>query len=168
LNLLRIVAKRKEEEAVRHKLLNKAEREAEAGRRLAMYDRQTGLYAYWYIGRRFEQEAKRSQRYHHPLSVIVVEVARDEGFRTLDRVTEWLSAELRASDLAAHLGDGRYVVLLPETDVEAAGLVVSRMQEAFACFLKAGISRYPDDGRSLQELQDAAGRDAAAAPAAGL
>jgi diguanylate cyclase (GGDEF)-like protein len=166
LNLLRIVVKRKEEEALRKKLLGKAEREAEAGRRLAMYDRQTGLYAYWYVCRRFEEEAKRSQRYHHPLTAIVIEVARDQGFRTLDRVTEWLSAELRASDFAAHLGDGRYVVLLPETDLEAAGLVVRRMRAAFAGLLKAGVSRFPDDGKSLQELQDAAGRDAAVAPAA--
>jgi hypothetical protein len=40
--------------------LEKVSAQAEAGRRLAIYDRQTGLLAYWYIRHRFEEEAARA------------------------------------------------------------------------------------------------------------
>ena len=119
------------ENALHDSLIEKAALEAESGRRLAMFDRQTGLFAYWYLQRRFEEEAQRAERYSTPLTVMLIEVKTDEGFRTRDEVTAWLQHELRSTDLASHLGDGRYLAVLTETGHEVASSIAARAIERF-------------------------------------
>ena len=139
-------------------VLEKATREAEAGRRLVMYDRQTGLFASWYIERRFAEELRRADRYGHALSVMVIEVAQGAGFAAFDQICEWLGQRIRSSDLATHLGEGRYLVFVPETDAVAAGLIAGRLQEHFPNVISVGLASYPEDGLKLSELRDAAER----------
>jgi GGDEF domain-containing protein len=134
-------------------LIEKAAREAESGRRLAMYDRQTGLFAHWYLQRRFEEEAHRAERYSTPLSAILIEVKNDDTFRTRDEVTAWLGHELRSTDLATHLGDGRFLAVLTETGVDVASAIAGRMTERFPKMLAIGLGSWPEDGLSLRDLQ---------------
>jgi hypothetical protein len=142
---------------VRHALVEKATREAESGRRLVMFDRQTGLYAYWYIVQRFKEESKRTERYECPLSVLSVEVVqKGDGYGLQDKVTAWLAHEMRATDLTSHLGDGRFVVVLTETTLEEAGSMAARVAEHFPKVLQMGIACFPDDGSSLDEVKSAA------------
>lgn len=143
----------------RDALVKKAEREAESGRRLAMYDRETGLYAYWYLARRFEEEARRSERYSRPLSVIVVEVRSDEAYRTQDEVRNWLDQSLRSTDLATHLGAGCYLALLTETPLTDAAAIAARLAQSFPQNIAIGLG-CPDDGASLEEVQKVAERRA--------
>ena len=95
--------------------VERVSREAEANRRLAIYDRDTGLYAYWYLTRRIDEEAQRAERYGHAFSLMLIRVEQGNNCAAMDKVTEWLSSRLRSSDLVTHLGDGRYLALLPET-----------------------------------------------------
>ena len=141
------------ENALHDSLIEKAALEAESGRRLAMFDRQTGLFAYWYLQRRFEEEAHRAERYSTPLTVMLIEVKTDEGFRTRDEVTAWLQHELRSTDLASHLGDGRYLAVLTETGHEVASSIAARAIERFPDMLAIGVGSWPEDGASLRELQ---------------
>jgi GGDEF domain-containing protein len=140
-------------------MVDKAAREAESGRRLAMYDRETGLYASWYLGRRFEEEAKRSERYSRSLSVIAMEVrCEDDAYRVQDELRNWLDQSLRATDMASHLGGGRYLALLTETGLEDASAIAARTAEKFPETVAIGLGCFPEDGNSLEEVQKVAER----------
>lgn len=143
----------------RDALLEKAGREAESGRRLAMYDRETGLFAHWYLARRFEEEARRSQRYSRPLSVIAMEVRCEDGaYRVQDELRNWLDESLRSTDLASHLGGGFYVALLTETAMEDASGIAARTAERFQADVAIGLGCFPGDGDTLAEVQKVAER----------
>lgn len=137
----------------RDTLVERATAEAETGRRLAIYDRQTGLYAYWYLVLRFEEEAHRAKRYCRPLSVIVIQAKQDQAYRIQDEVRDWLHREMRATDLASHLGDGCFLALLTESSLDDAGATATRLAERFADAVEIGLSAYPDDGTSLDDLR---------------
>jgi GGDEF domain-containing protein len=135
----------------RRQLLDKVSAQAEAGRRLAIYDRQTGLLAYWYIRHRFEEEVMRAARIAQPLSVVLLRVSASGGFAEFDRIGTWLSGQIRPYDLATHLGDGEFLVVMPETSVKDAEALVRRIASAVGGVV-AGISLYPDDALSFDEL----------------
>jgi PleD family two-component response regulator len=137
-------------------IVEKAVREAAARRRLAINDRETGLYAYWYLRQRFEEERKRSERYGHPLSVMLIEVRQDADLLARDSLADWLLRRTRSCDLAGHLGDGRYIVFMPETTAEAAALGTVRLSEQFGDTIAVGLSAFPADGSKLVELEMAA------------
>ena len=142
-------------------LVDKATREAESGRRLAMFDRETGLYAHWYLARRFEEEARRSERYDRPLSVIAMEVhCQDEAYRVQDELRAWLDQSLRSTDLASHLGGGRYIALLTETELEDASAIAARIAERFPDTVNIGLGCFPEDGSKLEDVQKVAERRA--------
>ncbi len=141
-------------------IMDKASREVESGRRLAMFDRQTGLYAYWYLVRRFEEEARRAERYTRPLTAMLIEVMQHEAYRIQDEVTAWLEQELRGTDLASHLGDGRYIVMLTETALADGAALAARMAERFPRTLAIGLGCCPEDGAKLDEVKKAAERRA--------
>ena len=46
------------------------------GRQLAIYDRETGFYAYWYFSLRLQEEIARSDRHKEPFLLLLVEAAR--------------------------------------------------------------------------------------------
>ena len=138
---------------VREALVEKATREADTGRRLVMFDRESGLYAYWYLARRFESETARATRYGRPLSIVLLEVRRDAAHRNQDEVQHWLLGELRTTDLLTHLGDGRYLALLTETDEVSAAATVSRLEERFSDKIAVGFACYPEAGSTLEQLE---------------
>jgi GGDEF domain-containing protein len=142
-------------------LLEMAAQEANSARRLAIYDRDSGLYAYWYFASRFRQETARCTRYNHPLSVVLVEVNQGPEGHSLESVQAWLSSELRSTDLLTHLGDGRFLAILIETDEIGAAEVVARLKKAFPKDVAVGAASWPEDGSSLIELQHAAQASAA-------
>jgi diguanylate cyclase (GGDEF)-like protein len=144
----------------RDALIEKATREAESGRRLAMYDRETGLYAHWYLAQRFDEEARRSERYSRPLSVVLIEVRSNDAYRTQDEVRNWLSGCLRSTDMASHLGGGRYVALLTETPLDDAAAIAARLAESFPDTIAIGLGHFPDDGDNLVAVQTVAQRRA--------
>jgi PleD family two-component response regulator len=125
-----------------------------------MFDRQTGLYAYWYLVRRFEEETRRAGRYARPLTAVVIEVMGDETFKTLDGLTAWLDQELRGTDLACHLGDGRFLIVLTETSLADGAAIAARMAQRFPKALTMGLGSFPEDGGKLDEVTKAAERRA--------
>lgn len=57
----------------RRRLVDKAVQQAAEGRKLAIYERTTGLLAYWYLVMRGEEECARAARYKRPLSLLLIE-----------------------------------------------------------------------------------------------
>src|SRR5262245_36338223 len=104
----------------RRRILEKVSREAISGRRLAIYDQDSGLYANWYFERRFVEEAERCKRYGRTMSALLVETEIDASGRNANSVSAWLATKVRGCDFAGYLGEGRYALLMPETGAEGA------------------------------------------------
>ena len=74
-----------------------------------------------------------------------------EEWATQQAVCNWLVRELRQSDIAGYLGNGRYVVLMPEADAAAVGHVIRRLKnDGYATDI--GLAVYPIDGDTYEVL----------------
>ncbi|MCH8995346.1 MAG: GGDEF domain-containing protein [Chloroflexi bacterium] len=129
------------------------------GERLAIYDRETGLYAYWYFSLRLEEELARSHRYKQACTLLLVESLQGRlGPDEEQRLLRSMTASFRSSDLVAHLGNLRFVVLLTSTDAEGALVVVRRFRASVAPNeVHVGLASYPADGQDWPSLLKAAG-----------
>ncbi|MDI6856767.1 MAG: hypothetical protein QME71_00390 [Dehalococcoidia bacterium] len=133
-------------------LVEKAAKEAETGRKLVIYERTTGLFAYWYMAMRTEEECARATRYEMPFALAVVEPATGSNEWALHGLlSDWLQANTRATDLAGYAGNGRFLVLMVQTNEAAAVAVLERLRSQIAN-VEAGISVFPTDGASFAEL----------------
>lgn len=137
-----------------HPMRSQVEKFVNSGRKLVIYERDTGLFAHWYVELRGNEECDRARRYGRPLSVLVVEPSRaaaGEEWATQQAVSNWLARELRQSDIAGYLGNGRYVVIMPEADGGAVGHVIRRLKnDGYATDI--GLAVYPTDGESYDVL----------------
>ena len=138
--------------SVRQALIEKAVQQVEAGRRLAIYERETGLLAHWYIALRCEEECHRAERYERPLTLIIIEPeATAEVWKAQGEIADWLGRKLRTSDIAAYLGNGRFVVAMPENSVADAQALLARLRRDVAG-VETGLASYPQDGGDFEEL----------------
>ena len=137
---------------------------AAEGRKLAIYDRATGLYAYWYLQLRADEEISRSARYEKPLSCVSIWAETPDA---IERVRAALKGGLlRDNDLAGYLNNGHFVILLPETAVAGADIVLDRMRTRFGSEISGVRVSFPADGASFDALLECAkSRDVSAAPA---
>ncbi|WP_420548679.1 diguanylate cyclase [Curvivirga sp.] len=89
-----------------------------------------------------ESEVHRSQRYDHPMSVIMLDadhfknVNDTYGHAGGDDVLRFLSAQcmeiVRDEDHVGRLGGEEFCIALPETDLEGAALVADRLRQSIA------------------------------------
>ena len=137
---------------VRQAVIEKAVQQVEAGRRLAIYERETGLLAHWYVALRCEEECQRAERYERPLTLIVIEpAASSEVWQVQEEIAKWLRQKLRTSDIAAYLGYGCFVIAMPENSVAEAQALLARINRDIAG-AEIGLASYPQDGGDFEEL----------------
>jgi hypothetical protein len=139
-------------------LLGRYIEQARAGRRLAIYERDSGLFAHWYMVLRGQEECARAKRYDRPLSLLIVEPAPSSNadeWTTKGNIARWVQNELRATDIAGYLGNSRYVILAPEADNARGRRLVKRLRKDIGA-VDIGISAFPDDGSEFHVLWDAA------------
>jgi hypothetical protein len=111
-------------------MLGKAIERADSGRKLVIYERESGLFAHWYIALRAEEECDRAARYERPLTLLLVEPRPgSDAWAAKEKLARWLSTHLRVSDVAGYYGNARFVVLMPETDVPGMERVIARLRE---------------------------------------
>ena len=110
-------------------------------RALTITDPLTGCYNRRYLDERLREEVLRSQRSGRPLSVIITDIdhfkrindtrGHPAGDRVLKGLAEILASEMRSQiDWVARLGGEEFVVLLPDTALDAAGRVAERLRLA--------------------------------------
>lgn len=136
---------------------------AAQGRRLVIYDRATGLYAYWYLELRAEEELARAQRFSKQAVLLSLWAPTPDE---IDATALHLKSHLRAYDLAAYLNNGHFLVILNETNREGAQIVLDRIREAVGDGVGAGLSCFPEDGATFEVLfarAKASAEDSAAA-----
>lgn len=130
----------------------------EQGRQLAIYDRETGFYAYWYFSLRLQEEIARSDRHKEPFLLLLVETAHARISPAMEeQLFSCMRTGFRTTDLVAHLGNLRFVALLPDAGADQAEIVRERISSALgADDIHLGIACYPTDGTDWSSLLHAA------------
>jgi GGDEF domain-containing protein len=133
--------------------LGEVQKMAAQGRRLAIYDRATGLYAYWYLELRATEELARSLRHQRQAFVLSLWAATPGAQEAL---TSRLKDGLRETDIAAYLNNGHFAVLLTETNGRGALTVLARLLADMGTEVSCGMAQHPSDGETFDELLERA------------
>jgi len=109
-------------------------------RELSTTDGLTGLYNSRHFYSQLKSEVSRSKRYHHPLSLLLLDIDRFkayndryghlEGDQVLARMAETLRSSLRTEDSAYRYGGEEFTVILPVTTCEKAMSVAERIRRS--------------------------------------
>ncbi|MEE8577543.1 MAG: sensor domain-containing diguanylate cyclase, partial [candidate division Zixibacteria bacterium] len=142
---------------------------------LTMTDELTGAYNYRYFVHVLEEEKKRALRYDLPLSVIMVDIdwfknindsyGHEVGNMVLKRLSLEIKRCIRDVDIFARYGGEEFAVVLPQTpQIEAKTLgerirsqveqmvVKTEQHGSLRITVSVGISSYPENGKSHDEL----------------
>jgi diguanylate cyclase (GGDEF)-like protein/PAS domain S-box-containing protein len=158
---LDITERKKNEEKVRHQ---------------ATHDALTGLANYREFLDSLEREVRRAERSNRSFAVLLLDLdelkmiddrfGRLAGNRALKRLSEVMKEQCRVTDLAARYGGDEFAVLLVDGDPGMARQIASRIEHALSArreeprlSVSIGISIFPGDGRSVQDLLEAADRE---------
>jgi diguanylate cyclase (GGDEF)-like protein len=144
--------------------------------RLAITDSLTGLYNRRYLASILEEEVKRSARYAHPLSFVMIDIDHfkfyndrhghpmgDEVLRTLARL---LRESVRDVDTVFRYGGEEFSVLAPELDKEDVSFLAERLRKVVRNFnfpygeeqpegnltISLGVASFPYDAADGAEL----------------
>ena len=106
--------------------------------RLATIDNLTGIANRQSVLARVEEELSRAARYRRPLSVIIVDLdhfkrlndahGHAAGDLVLREIAQLLALNVRAVDMAGRYGGEEFLVVLPETDPDAAASLAEKLR----------------------------------------
>jgi len=141
---------------------------------LSFTDSQTGLYVHRYFQERLREEIHRAERYHQPLSLIMLDmdhfkrVNDKHGHQVGDTVLVESAARIQemagTTALVARYGGEEFAVLLPNTSKTRAIQVAKSINSFLKATpievgglkldltISAGVSMYPTDAHSQQSL----------------
>jgi diguanylate cyclase (GGDEF)-like protein/PAS domain S-box-containing protein len=141
--------------------------------RLAATDPLTGAFNRREFTAVADREALRAQRYHHPLSILMLDLdhfkklndtyGHAAGDKALQRFTTLCCNALRNADIFGRWGGEEFVALLPETPAAGAAIIAERLREMVAdtvinfndhkinFTVSIGIAQYRDGETSVDE-----------------
>lgn len=142
----------------------------------AIIDHLTGLYNFSYFQKRFEEEVRRASRYSRALALIMFDLDDFKAYNdrfghllgndALFIVGRIIKDSIRDVDMAARFGGEEFVLLMPETGVEAV-LSANRIRErvskaheqatnkiwlAERLTISGGVAIFPQGGSTSAEL----------------
>ncbi len=143
-------------------------------KREALTDKLTGLPNRRFGMEALQNEINRSKRYGHVFSIAMVDIdhfklvndsyGHTEGDKVLAMMADLARKCLRNVDLVARFGGEEFLIILPETDIKRAYVVIERFCKMFneASFsdvlcaknltLSGGIAQFPHDGEDAHSL----------------
>ena len=135
-------------------------------RRLADTDHLTGLHNARYFEERLRREIARARRYDRQLGLLLFDLEQGGG-ANLVAAGERIRAAVRATDIASHLGEGRFAIILPEAAEADAERLHRRVQFALGGRVGSGADgvrihaglvelRAEDDASIFRERAEAA------------
>lgn len=120
---------------------------------------------------RISAELTRSRRYHHPLSLLLVEVGRISGRNVEEhpalqrdilaelaaaKVGQIINERARETDLIMRDDQGRFVILCPETAYENSISLARRIEESVSTIMGAtiqwGSAFFPSEALTFEDL----------------
>lgn len=121
-------------------------------------------------------EITRSRRYHHPLSILTVQLEKKKSWGdwknselfakemmerfAVAKVSQIISDNARVTDMVLRDRGGRFVLLCPETNQTSTNILAGRIAEAVKRQLDAdvecGSSSFPDEALTFDDLLDTA------------
>lgn len=142
---------------------------------LTIVDELTETYNYRYFVQKLQEEKRRAIRYSLPLSLIMVDIdwfkklndtyGHEIGNFVLKRLSGIIKICIRDVDIFARYGGEEFAIILPQTNEREAGIIGERIREQVekelfeaATFGKVkvtvsvGVSSFPENGRSEEEL----------------
>jgi diguanylate cyclase (GGDEF)-like protein len=110
-------------------------------RLLSISDPLTGCYNRSYLNERFPQELRRTQRYSHPLSIVLADIdhfkkvndtfGHQAGDEVLKAFADCIIAQIRKKvDWVVRYGGEEFLIILPETACEGAHSMAERLRIA--------------------------------------
>lgn len=144
---------------------------------LSVTDELTRLYNRRYFQQVLQAEFKRARRFKRPLSLILIDVdyfkkfndqeGHLKGDERLKQLSELLLQNIREVDTLARFGGEEFVILLPDTSLEAATGVAEKLRtlvakegSSFSSLLpltiSAGVSTLQDSIVNIEDLIDQA------------
>src|SRR5580698_7129155 len=150
-------------------------RSEELVRYQATHDALTGLANYREFMDTLERELRRAERGRHSFTVLLLDLddlkrindrlGHLAGNGALKRLAGVIKEQCRATDLAARYGGDEFAVVLIESDLCMAQQVAERIEvrvredtEEPPISVSSGMAIYPADGRTAQDLLEAADR----------
>jgi diguanylate cyclase (GGDEF)-like protein len=143
---------------------------------LAMTDSLTKIFNRRKFYELADNEFSRSQRYNHPLSVIMMDIDKFKlvndtyghaaGDQVLIRIAETCTGSMRTIDILARYGGEEFVVMLPETTAQEADLTAERIRLLVArtpikigestihVTLSFGVVELDQTCKNIEELMD--------------
>ena len=122
-------------------------------RELAVKDGLTGLYNHRYAQEALLQEVERSRLHGRPLSVLFADVdhfkqyndkhGHQLGDRLLRSLAACLKSVARSTDIIARWGGEEFVVIAPESDIQAATDLAWQMRDSVASLEDTGRKTQP-------------------------
>jgi diguanylate cyclase (GGDEF)-like protein len=109
----------------------------EEARRLADTDHLTGLHNARYFEERLGRELARARRYDRRLGLLLFDIEQGRG-ADLVAAGDRIRTAVRATDIASHLGEGRFAVILPEAAEADAERLHRRVQFALGGRVDSG------------------------------
>lgn len=104
----------------------------------AVTDSLTELYNHKFFQKRLREEIERSLRYHHPLSLLMIDIdnfklindryGHQAGDQALKSVADILKFNMRLVDITARYGGEEFAIILPETPLEGARIAAERLR----------------------------------------
>jgi diguanylate cyclase (GGDEF)-like protein len=143
---------------------------------LSIIDELTNSYNYRYFVQKLQEEKKRAVRYHLPLSIIMIDIdwfkklndgyGHEAGNIVLKELASITKVCIRDVDIFARYGGEEFVVILPQTPLEEAQRIGERIRAQVETSIietgpktgkvkitvSIGVSSYPENGRSEEEL----------------
>jgi len=144
--------------------------------RLATSDPLTTLFNRGYVDDRFAIELSRARRYNQPLTVAMIDVDNFKSFNddhghaagdlVLRQIADTLRHSFRQSDTTGRYGGEEFVVIMPETDIDAAHRKLESVREKIAgtpiklikpgdsatVTISVGLAAFPDHGTNEAEV----------------
>jgi diguanylate cyclase (GGDEF)-like protein/PAS domain S-box-containing protein len=117
---------------------------------MAHVDTLTGLYNRNYLEHRLEYEFDRSQKEQKDLVILMMDIDKFKFFNdhyghgagdmVLKQVAQKISEAVRKKDVAGRYGGDEFLVILPDTDLEASKVIAQRILQSVPSFTEKDIS----------------------------